>query len=140
MTMIIEILRKHEGVETHAYVDTVGKVTIGVGRNIDKNGGLGLSQQEIDYLLSGDVKRVEAELSQAFIWYDDLDDARKDAMMDMAFNMGLPRLRKFKRALAAMSARLYEIAAVEFLDSLWARQVGKNRSTTISDMIRSGEY
>jgi len=140
MSMIIEMLRQHEGVETHAYVDTVGKVTIGVGRNIDKNGGLGLSQQEIDYLLSGDVKRVEAELSQAFIWYDALDDARKDAMMDMAFNMGLPRLRKFKRALAAMSARLYEIAAVEFLDSLWARQVGKNRSTTISDMIRSGEY
>ena len=137
---IIEMLRKHEGVETHAYVDTVGKVTIGVGRNIDSGGGLGLSQQEIDYLLSGDVKRVEAELSQTFIWYDDLDDARKDAMMDMAFNMGLPRLRKFKRALAAMSARLYEIAAVEFLDSLWARQVGKNRSTTISDMIRSGEY
>ena len=139
MTMIIEILRKHEGVETHAYVDTVGKVTIGVGRNIDKNGGLGLSQQEIDYLLSGDVKRVEAELSQAFIWYDDLDDARKDAMMDMAFNMGLPRLRKFKRALAAMSARLYEIAAVEFLDSRWAKQVG-HRAITISEMIRTGEY
>ena len=139
MSMIIEMLRQHEGVETHAYVDTVGKVTIGVGRNIDKNGGLGLSQQEIDYLLSGDVKRVEAELSQAFIWYDDLDDARKDAMMDMAFNMGLPRLRKFKRALAAMSARLYEIAAVEFLDSRWAKQVG-HRAITISEMIRTGEY
>ena len=137
--MIIEMLRKHEGVETHAYVDTVGKVTLGVGRNIDKNGGLGLSDDEIDYLLANDVVRVEAELSQTFIWYDDLDDARKDAMMDMAFNMGLPRLRKFKRALAAMAARLYEIAAVEFLDSRWAKQVG-HRAITISEMIRTGEY
>jgi len=137
---IIEMLRKHEGVEKHAYNCTANKTTIGVGRNIEAGSGLGLSDDEIDYLLANDVVRVDAELSQAFIWYDALDDARKDAMMDMAFNMGLPRLRKFKRALAAMSARLYEIAAVEFLDSLWARQVGKNRSTTISDMIRSGEY
>ena len=139
MSMIIEMLRKHEGVETHAYVDTVGKVTIGVGRNIDKNGGIGLSQREIDYLLASDVERVEAELSRAFEWYDSLNDARKDAMMDMCFNMGLPRLSKFKKSLAAMSNRHYEIAAVEFLDSRWAVQVGQ-RAITISEMIRTGEY
>ena len=137
--MIIEILRKHEGVESHAYVDSVGKITLGVGRNIDPNQGLGLSDDEIDYLLANDVVRVEAELSQVFRWYDDLNDARKDAMMDMCFNMGLPRLMLFKRALAAMSARLYEIAAVEFLDSRWAKQVG-HRAITISEMIRTGEY
>ena len=139
MSMIIEMLRKHEGVETHAYVDTVGKVTIGVGRNIDKNGGIGLSQREIDYLLASDVERVEAELSRAFEWYDSLNDARKDAMMDMCFNMGLPRLSKFKKSLAAMSNRHYEIAAVEFLDSRWAVQVGQ-RAITISEIIRTGEY
>ena len=139
MSMIIEMLRKHEGVETHAYVDTVGKVTIGVGRNIDKNGGIGLSQREIDSLLASDVERVEAELSRAFEWYDSLNDARKDAMMDMCFNMGLPRLSKFKKSLAAMSNRHYEIAAVEFLDSRWAVQVGQ-RAITISEMIRTGEY
>jgi len=140
MSNIIEILRAHESVETYAYKCSAGKITIGVGRNIDSGGGLGLSDDEIDYLLANDLQRVEAELLQSFEWYDDLNDARKDAMMDMCFNMGLPRLRKFKRALAAMSANLYEIAAVEFLDSLWARQVGHKRSTTISEMIRTGEY
>ena len=138
MSMIIEMLRKHEGVETHAYVDTVGKVTIGVGRNIDKNGGIGLSQREIDYLLASDVERVEAELSRAFEWYDSLNDARKDAMMDMCFNLGLPRLMLFKKSLAAIFNRHYEIAAVELLDSLWARQVGQ-RAVTISEIIRTGE-
>ena len=139
MTMIIEMLRKHEGVETHAYVDTVGKVTIGVGRNIDKNLGLGLSDDEIDYLLANDLQRVEAELSQTFEWYDDLNDARKDAMMDICFNLGLPRLMLFKKSLAAMSNRHYEIAAVELLDSLWARQVGQ-RAITISEIVRTGDY
>jgi len=140
MSLIIEMLRQHEGVRTHAYKCTSDNTTIGVGRNIDENGGIGLSADETDYLLANDVKRVEAELIAAFNWYKMLNDARKDAMMDMCFNMGLPRLRKFKRALAAMSANLYEIAAVEFLDSLWAKQVGHKRSTTISEMIRTGEY
>jgi len=140
MSLIIEMLRQHEGVRTHAYKCTSDNTTIGVGRNIDENGGIGLSADETDYLLANDVKRVEAELIAAFNWYKMLNDARKDAMMDMCFNMGLPRLRKFKRALAAMSANFYEIAAVEFLDSLWAKQVGHKRSTTISEMIRTGEY
>ena len=139
MTMIIEMLRKHESVETHAYKCSANKTTIGVGRNIDKNGGIGLSQMEIDYLLANDIKRVEAELSQAFNWYDDLNDARKDAMMDICFNLGLPRLMLFKKSLAAMSNRHYEIAAVELLDSRWASQVGQ-RAITISEMIRTGEY
>ena len=139
MTMIIEMLRKHEGVETHAYVDTVGKVTIGVGRNIDSGGGIGLSDDEIDYLLANDLQRVEAELSQTFEWYDDLNDPRKDAMMDMCFNMGLPRLSKFKKSLAAMARGDYKTASAEFLDSRWATQVGM-RSVTITDIIESGEY
>jgi len=139
MTMIIDMLRKHEGVETHAYKCSANKTTIGVGRNIDKNGGIGLSQKEIDYLLASDVERVEAELSQAFNWYDDLNDARKDAMMDICFNMGLSRLMTFTKALAAMARGDYKTASAEFLDSRWASQVGQ-RAITISEMIRTGEY
>ena len=138
MSKIIEMLRKHEGVETHAYKCTADKTTIGVGRNIDPNGGIGLSNDEIDYLLANDVERVDAELFQVFSWYDDLDDPRKDAIMDMCFNMGLPRLMQFKKALGAMSAKNYDSAAVEFLDSRWAKQVGQ-RAISITDIIRSGE-
>ena len=140
MSMIIEMLRKHESVETHAYKCNANKTTIGVGRNIDKNGGIGLSQREIDYLLANDIKRVEAELSQAFSWYDDLNDPRKDAMMDMCFNMGLPRLKKFKKSLAAMALGDYKTAAAEFRDSKWAKKDVGQRAITVTDIIRTGEY
>jgi lysozyme len=139
MSMIIEMLRVHEGVETHAYKCTADKTTIGVGRNIDPSGGIGLSSDEIDYLLSNDVKRVSAELIRAFSWYSELDEVRKDAMIDMCFNMGLPRLKLFKKSLAARANGDYDIAAIEFLDSNWANQVG-GRSIIVTDMIRSGDY
>ena len=138
MSKIIEMLRKHEGVETHAYKCTADKTTIGVGRNIDPNGGIGLSNDEIDYLLANDVARVNKELIISFPWFAELDEVRKDAIMDMCFNMGLPRLMQFKKALGAMSAKNYDSAAVEFLDSRWAKQVGQ-RAISITDIIRSGE-
>ena len=139
MTMIIEMLRAHESVETYAYTCSAGKITIGVGRNIDSGGGLGLSDDEIDYLLANDVKRVNDELLGAFGWYKTLGTERKDAIMDMCFNMGLPRLMQFKKALAAMAKGDYVTASAEFLDSKWATQVGM-RAVTITDIIESGEY
>ena len=139
MTRIIEILRKHEGVETHAYKCSSGKTTVGVGRNIEAGSGPGLSNNEIDYLLANDVERVNKELVNTFSWYKDLDIVRKDAMTDLCFNIGLPRMMGFKKALAAMAIEDYETAAAEFLDSRWAKQVG-SRSVTITDMVRSGDY
>ena len=75
--MIIEMLRKHEGVETHAYKCTAEKITIGVGRNIDPAGGIGLSDSEIDFLLANDVARVNKELIISFPWFSELDNVRK---------------------------------------------------------------
>ena len=140
MSLIIEMLRHHEGVRTHAYKCTASKTTIGVGRNIDVKGGIGLSADEINYLLANDVKRVNKELAGAFIWYRTLGTARKDAIMDMCFNMGLPRLKKFKKSLAAMALGDYKTAAAEFLDSKWAKKDVGQRAITVTDIIRSGEY
>ena len=139
MSKLTDMLKRHEGVETHAYVDTVGKVTIGVGRNIDASGGIGLSDKEIKYLLSNDISRVELELYNAFDWFDELDETRGDAMVDICFNLGLPRLKRFKKALAAMAEKDYVEASNQFMDSKWARQVGQ-RAVTISAMIETGEY
>ena len=73
---LIEQLRIHEGVETHAYECTAGKITVGVGRNIDPDGGLGLSEGEINFLLKNDIYRSRKELSESFNWFDDLDEVR----------------------------------------------------------------
>jgi len=136
---LTEMLRRHEGVETHAYKCTSGKITVGVGRNIDPDGGLGLSDDEIDVLLENDIDRSIKELGAAFNWFSDLNEARRDAMIDLAFNLGLPRLLKFKNALAAMAEADYDLAAAEFMDSKWASQV-KDRAIEICAMIKTGNY
>ncbi len=138
MDKLIEMLRRHEGVEHKVYLDTEGLETIGVGRNISAT-GLGLSDDEVDYLLQNDITRVEDELDRAFPWFSDLDDARRDAMISLGFNLGLPRLLKFKNALASMSEGSFDEAADHFLDSKWAIQV-KGRAIELTDMIRSGDY
>ena len=139
MSKLMKMLKRHEGIETHAYTDSVVKVTIGVGRNIDPNQGLGLSEEEISFMLGNDIDRVEDELYANFKWVIHLTEARYDAMVNLCFNLGLPRLLKFKKALAAMQAGDYATAADEFLDSRWAKQVGQ-RAIEITDMIETGEY
>ena len=139
MSKLIEMLKRHEGVETHAYVDSVGKITIGVGRNIDQNGGIGLSDAEISFMLGNDIDRVEDELYANFRWIKHLDEVRFDAMINICFNLGLPRMLKFKKALAAMEAGDYNLAAIEWSDSVWANQVGQ-RAIELSLMIETGEY
>lgn len=138
MTDLIEQLKKHEGVETHVYKCTAGYETIGVGRNIAES-GLGLSSDEIDYLLQNDINRCVRELAYAFDWFSSLDGVRQDAMVNLAFNLGMTRLQQFKLALDAMDRGDYARAAAEFLDSRWAKQVG-NRAIEVTYMIRTGEY
>jgi lysozyme len=139
MSDLIEQLKKHEGVRTHAYLCSENKITVGVGRNLDENGGLGLSSDEIDYLLQNDINRCVRELAYAFDWFSSLDGVRQDAMVNLAFNLGITRLQQFKLALDAMERGQYHKAATEFLDSRWAKQVG-NRAIEVTYMISSGEY
>lgn len=136
---LISMLKQHEGVETHAYKCSENKITIGVGRNIDESGGLGLSDDEVDYLLQNDIDRVISELDSEYEWFAALDDVRQDAMVDISFNLGQTRLRAFKNALAAMAKSDWDEAADQFMDSRWSGQVGK-RAEHLTDMIRSGEY
>lgn len=135
---LIHMLKRHEGVRSKVYVCSAGYETIGVGRNISAT-GLGLDPDEIDFLLMNDITRVRQELNRVFSWFDGLDAARKDAMIDIAFNLGLTVLCKFEKSLAYMKSGDYMLAADEFLDSNWAKQVG-NRAIEVTDMIRSGEY
>lgn len=135
---LLEMLKRHEGVRSHVYLCSAGYETIGVGRNIAKS-GLGLSDDEVDYLLENDIVRVIKELSLEYPWFKNLDDVRKDAIIDIGFNLGATRLRGFKRALAAMEVADYKTASLEFLDSKWSRDV-KGRSTELAYMIETGEY
>jgi lysozyme len=138
MKRLIETLKRHEGVKYYVYKDHLGYETIGVGRCLKQGVGLGLTHDEVDYLLMNDINRCLEELDAAFPWFKDLTEIRREAMINLCFNLGLTRLRKFEKALAAMSIHNYEEAANEFLDSRWAKQVG-NRAKEVTEMIRTGE-
>lgn len=144
MNKLIDMLKRHEGeVKVRgrhvAYKCPADHITIGIGRNIDPEGGMGLSDEEAEYLLRNDIRRVSEELEKAFPWFKDLDTVRIHAMIDITFNLGLPRLKKFKKALTAMSIGDWKTAEIEFLDSKWARQVGY-RAIELAEMIRTGKY
>lgn len=144
MSKLTEMLRRHEGVENHAYLCSENFMTIGVGRNIDagdngRSRGLGLSDDEVDYLLENDIGRVVRELDGEYPWFAGLNEARSDAMVDISFNLGQTRLRGFRKALEAMNSGDWKEASKQFLDSRWAGQVG-NRAAELAEIIRTGEY
>jgi len=138
MKELVEQLKLHEGVRSHIYECPMGYQTIGVGRNVDPNGGIGLSDDEIEYLLENDIRRCERELDR-FSWFADLDVVRQDALINMCFNLGFTRLLKFKNMLSALAEGRYQLAAAEALDSKWAKQVGR-RAKDIAHMFSTGEY
>jgi len=132
---LIAQLKVHEGVRSKVYLDTEGIETIGVGRNLRDRG---LSDDEIEFLLANDIRDFQEEVDRTFGWWSDLDDVRQRVIVDMAFNMGLGSLSKFKNTLGHIEAGRYEEASVEMLDSKWARQVG-NRAQCLSNMMKTGE-
>ena len=115
-----------------------GYETIGVGRNISES-GLGLSEDEVEYLLKNDILRCRNELLGEYDWFENLDSVRQEAMIDLSFNLGQTKLRTFVKALGHMADGNYEEAGREFYNSRWAEQVG-DRSLEVCQMIGSGEY
>ena len=127
-------LKLDEGVKAKPYKDTVGKLTVGVGRNLDD---VGLRTDEINYLLDNDIQQAEADAKTLFTNFDALSDARKAVLVNMSFNLGLSRLSGFKNFKAAVEAGAFEQAAVEMLSSKWAEQVGA-RATRLAKAMREG--
>jgi len=136
MSKLIETLRRHEGVKNTLYKCTSDKWTIGVGRNLED---VGLSEEEIDMLLLNDIKRTKELMDDYIPWYNDLDEVRQEALINFVFNVGIGTAMKFKKAMAALEAHDYDTAAIEMMDSNWAKQVG-SRAEEVTQMIKTGEY
>ena len=134
-TRLYEQLKLHEGKKNKPYKDTVGKLTIGIGRNLDDRG---ITEEEIVFLFGTDVALVEKELDKNFKWWRDMSEVRQRVLVDMCFNLGITKLLTFKNTLEAMRTKRYEDAASGMLNSLWAKQV-KGRARRLANMMRTGE-
>src|SRR5574340_138540 len=128
---LVAELTAEEGSRLKPYRDSVGKLTIGVGRNLDD---VGISPSEEAFLLANDLRVVCSTLDAHIPWWRGLSEPRQQAVADMCFNMGWPRLSGFHNMLAALQRGDWASAAAEALDSEWAKEVG-SRATVVASRL-----
>ncbi|MDE2097346.1 MAG: glycoside hydrolase family protein [Patescibacteria group bacterium] len=126
-------LSRTEGRRAKPYLDTVGKVTIGIGHNLTDKG---IPDTMIEDLFKLDISEALAG-AETLPVYDKLDPIRQTVLVDMVFNMGLDEVKQFVNTLAAINRRDYEAAANNMLNSEWARQVG-SRAVELANIMRTG--
>lgn len=127
-------LRIDEDVRRFPYKDSVGKLTIGVGRNLDD---VGLRPDEIDFMLENDIAEAEGDARELFPSFEQLSDDRKAVLVNMSFNLGRSRLSAFHKFRAAVADGEWERAAAEMIESKWAAQVGI-RAQRLAKQMREG--
>lgn len=133
-TKLIADLVLDEGLRLRPYRCTAGKLTIGIGRNLEDKG---ITKSEAEYLLNNDIDEIERQLDARIPWWRTQTEQRQRVLANMAFNLGIDGLMNFNNTLAAIKASRYEDAARGMLRSLWARQVG-NRAIRLANMMKEG--
>lgn len=137
-----EQLKRHEGTGRKAgnrflpYTDTVGKITLGWGRNISDNG---ISKDEAETFLTNDIIDAEDDARRLLTdtIFEALSEDRKAVIVNMAFNLGYARLSRFTAMLGALKAGRYQDAAREMRNSAWATQV-KGRAEELAGLMEKG--
>ncbi len=136
---LVAQLRRDEGEVLHAYQDSLGYWTIGVGRLIDKRKGGGISQEESAMLLERDIHEKTRQLQEQIPWTVALDPVRRGALVNMAFQLGIGGLLGFAHTLADIKAGRLAEAHARMLASKWAKQTPA-RARRIADQLLTGEW
>lgn len=139
----------HEGMVLKPYKCPMGKLTIGVGRNLEDNpltseelralGDYkhGITENGAKMLLRNDIMHCYEQLKKHIIVFDELEPDRQYALVDMCFQLGFKGLRKFKNMLKAIEKKDFQMACFECLTSNYAKQTPK-RAKKIAKVIRDG--
>ena len=134
MSQLAESIRQHEGWRDKAYQDSEGIWTIGYGTNLQE---LKIDKQQGEQWLELQIQ--EATLGAGrFPEFALLNAVREDVFIEMVYNMGPGRVAGFRNMLRAIRDGEWEEAAIEMLDSKWARQVGR-RARTLAKLMDAGE-
>ena len=128
---IIEDLKRDEGFRPKPYRCTAGKLTIGYGRNIED---VGINEAEAEMLLCNDIEEATADLMDIFPGWFDYMWPKKEALVNMRFNLGPARFRKFKKMISAVKAEDWQEAAKQAKDSKWYNQVGDRAKRIVATL------
>jgi len=129
---IRQTLIKHEGMRLDLYQDHLGIYTIGVGHNIQERG---ITTRVAHIMLEEDIDVAVKDLQRNISYFDKLPACVQEALVNLSFNLGIPRLMSFRKTLALLREAKWEKAANELLDSRYASQVGY-RAVEVAAMIR----
>ena len=139
-----EELKVDEGCIEEIYLDHLGYHTFGIGHlitNKDKEWGepvgTKISSKRINECFKNDIEIVFKELDRNLSWWRELPDDIQLVLANMCFNLGITRLKKFKKFLTALSKKDWELAATEMMDSRWATQV-KQRAVRLQKRVLKG--
>lgn len=146
---LIEALKIHEGLRLTPYRDSVGKLTIGYGHNLEAKPlpwlrtSTSIPKKVAELILDMDVDDALHSLDVYLPWWRTLDDVREQVLAEMAFNMGVdddPRngLDSFKNTLMAIRQGNWLEAKEGMLNSKWAGQV-HGRALELANMMLTGK-
>ena len=138
---LIDSLKRDEGCVLSVYLDSLVIRTAGYGHNLEAHDidwpvGTEIPQEIADRWLLLDASNASNFVDSHLPWAKDLDTARHDVLVNMAFNLGA-KLLGFHRTLTFIEDQKWDAAADAMLDSLWARQVGA-RAKRLAEQIRTG--
>ena len=128
-------LARDEGLRLKPYKCSAGYLTIGYGRNLESNG---ITREEADAMLDHDIGVVSKDLDKNIPWWRQMPEPAQRGLINLAFNLGWPRLKLFANMLAALKSGNYFEAAQHALDSKWSFQVG-DRATRIGELFMVSE-
>lgn len=129
-------LKQDEGWRASAYQDSEGYLTIGYGFLVDERKNGHLPKEIGDIWLNFLLDRLAASLRAAFPKWEQYPAGVQRALANMSYQMGTSGVLQFKNTLRLIDERRYEDAAVEALDSRWARQT-PNRARRVVEWIRT---
>jgi len=146
---LYEFIEKHEGRRKKPYKCPAGKLTIGVGHNIDANPlppdiqnyltkyGY-ITEDMIDRLYDIDVRHATADCKVLFPQFETFSEARQWALINFVFQLGFTGAKKFTRSVKAINEARWDDAARYMMQSLWAKQTPL-RAKRITRIIKTGE-
>lgn len=133
---LMKTLERHEGFRSEPYRCSAGKLTIGIGRNLEDKG---ISYAESRYLLKNDLDECRRDLEKIFHpRFNNYPDHIQEVLMNMRFQLGLNGFRSFKKFIAAIWGWDFAKAQAEGLDSKWARHDAPERAAELMDVLRHG--
>ena len=133
-------IQKHEGFRDTVYMDHLMNATIGYGHLITPNDkfvkGKRYSTEELNKVFEYDFNIAKKDMELVLADCGDQPNVVKEIIIEMCFQMGRPRVMKFRKMLKAIKNKTYKIASTEMLDSVWARQTS-NRASSLAELMRS---